>query len=50
MFYNCKSLYEIIQILSVSEFDKTPVDLLLTKGDLQFEDNYVHNQLTLFDL
>lgn len=44
------SLYEILQILSVSAFDKTPVNQLLTKDDLQFNDNNIHNQLTLFDL
>lgn len=44
------SLYEILQILSVSAFDKTPVNQLLTKDDLQFNDNDIHNQLTLFDL
>ena len=44
------SLYEILQILSVSAFDKTPVNQLLTKYELQFNDNNIHNQLTLFDL
>lgn len=45
-----KSLYEILQILSVSAFDKTPVNQLLMSNDLQLEDNETHNQLTLFDL
>lgn len=45
-----KSLYEILQILSVSAFDKTPVNQLLMSNDLQFENNEIHNQLTLFDL
>lgn len=44
------SLYEILQILSVSAFDKTPANQLLTKDDLQIKDNDIHNQLTLFDL
>ncbi len=44
------SLYEILQILSVSAFDKIPVNQLLTKHDLQFDDSEIHNQLTLFDL
>jgi len=44
------SLYEILQILSVSAFDKTPVNQLLTKHDLQFDDSEIYNQLTLFDL
>ena len=44
------SLYEITQILSVSVFDKTPINELLTnfsKND-EIKDNY--NQLNLFDL
>ena len=45
-----KSLYEILQILSVSAFDKTPVNQLLMSNDLQFKNNEIHNQLTLFDL
>jgi len=45
-----KSLYEILQILSVSAFDKTPVNQLLMSNDLQLENNEIHNQLTLFDL
>ncbi len=44
------SLYEILQILSVSLFDKTPVNQLLMKQELQIEENNTHNQLILFDL
>ncbi len=44
------SLYEILQILSVSLFDKTPVNQLLMKHKLQIEENDSHNQLILFDL
>ena len=44
------SLYEILQILSVSVFDKTPLNQLLMKGDLQLPNNDNHNQLILFDL
>lgn len=44
------SLYEILQILSVSVFDKTPLNQLLMKGDLQLSVNVDHNQLILFDL
>jgi len=44
------SLYEILQILSVSVFDKTPLNQLLMKDDLQTPDRSNHNQLTLFDL
>jgi IS4 transposase len=45
-----KSLYEILQILSVSLFDKTPVNQLLSDGRLQTLKNNDHNQLILFDL
>ena len=45
-----KSLYEILQILSVSTFDKTPLNQLLMKNDLQSLDNNMHNQLRMFDL
>ncbi len=45
-----KSLYEILQILSVSAFDKTPVNQLLINDQLQSPDNNIHNQLILFDL
>lgn len=45
-----RSLYEILQILSVSAFDKTPVNQLLIKDDLQFPNDDQHNQLILFDL
>jgi hypothetical protein len=40
-----RSLYEILQILSVSAFDKTPVNQLLMNVDLQNNDNNIHNQL-----
>lgn len=43
-----RSLYEILQILSVSAFDKTPINQLLTNSVLQKEDNNMHNQLRLF--
>jgi len=45
-----KSLYEILQILSVSAFDKTPVNQLLMTEELQLLDSDIHNQLNLFDL
>lgn len=44
------TLYQILQILSVSVFDKTPVNQLLMQHNLQIEDNDSHNQLILFDL
>ena len=45
-----KSLYEILQILSVSLFDKTPVNQLLMDSGLQISKNDNPNQLILFDL
>lgn len=45
-----KSLYEILQILSVSSFDKTPVNQLLNNNDLQFQNTPDCKQLNLFDL
>lgn len=44
------SLYKILQILSVSAFDKTPLNQLLSNNDLQNPDRTNHNQLILFDL
>jgi transposase len=44
------SLYNILQILSVSLFDKTPVNQLLMSDDLQVENEPVHNQLKMFEL
>ena len=45
-----KSIYEILQILSVSAFDKTPINELLTEKETQNNTMSNHNQLTLFDL
>jgi IS4 transposase len=45
-----RSLYEILQILSISAFDKTPVNQLLMKKELQILKKQEHNKLTLFDL
>jgi len=44
------TLYEILQILSVSPFDKTPINQLLRHSELQSSDNNNYNQLNLFDL
>ena len=44
------SLYEILQILSVSPFDKTPINQLLRCNELQISDKLPSNQLNLFDL
>ena len=45
-----KSIYEILQILSVSAFDKTPINELLTDTEIQDNITLDCNQLTLFDL
>lgn len=45
-----QSLYEILQILSISTFDKTPVNQLLMNSDLQKTKTDAHNQLSIFDL
>lgn len=44
------SMYEILQILSVSLFDKTPVNQLLMKKQLQNKDKTSSNQLILWEL
>jgi hypothetical protein len=43
-----KTIYEILQILSVSLFDKTPIKELLTNNDLQNFKEPVYKQLTIF--
>jgi transposase len=43
-----RSRYEILQILSVSLFDKTPINQLLATDDLQKEEIEVDNQLKIF--
>jgi transposase len=45
-----QSMNEILQILSVSVFDKTPVNQLFTKKELQKLNTQFSNQLNLFDL
>lgn len=45
-----RNLYEILQILSVSAFDKTQLNQLLNKSELQIEEDSLANQLNLFDL
>ncbi|MCB9081377.1 MAG: IS4 family transposase [Lewinellaceae bacterium] len=45
-----QSMNEILQILSVSVFDKTPVNQLFTKTELQKPNTQFPNQLNLFDL
>ena len=45
-----QSMNEILQILSVSIFDKTPVNQLFIKRNTQKTNNNNHNQLNMFDL
>ena len=45
-----KTIYEILQILSVSAFDKTPINELLTNKELHKNTEGDYKQLTLFDL
>ncbi len=45
-----RTIYEILQILSVSAFDKTPINELFTDDTIQGNNESNHNQLTLFDL
>jgi hypothetical protein len=45
-----RSLYEILQILSVALFEKTPVFEALSSKDYQTENTPSSNQLSLFDL
>ena len=45
-----RSMGEILQILSVSLFEKTPVFEALSLEKHGFDDTIGHNQLPLFDL
>jgi len=45
-----RNLYEILQIISVSIFDKTQLNQLLNESPLQCSENELSNQLNLFDL
>jgi hypothetical protein len=45
-----KTIYEILQILSVSAFDKTSINQLLTESDLHKNENPNCNQLKMVDL
>lgn len=44
------SMYEILQVLGVMLFDKTPVESLFTSDIDNFPEGDSHNQLLLFDL
>ena len=45
-----RTIYEILQILSISVFDKTPINELFTDNKKQNNQELDYNQLTLFDL
>lgn len=42
-----RNLYEILQILSVSQFEKIPIESLITESNLQISDNESRKQLVL---
>jgi len=44
-----RDLYEILQILSVSQFEKTPINTLVSESDLQNISNQLQKQACLFD-
>ena len=50
IFFLDKTIYEILQILSVSAFDKTSINELLTNKELHKNAETNYKQLTLFDL
>ena len=45
-----QSIYEILQVLSILVFDKTPINQLLTKKEDSESNSINSNQLTIFDL
>jgi len=45
-----RNLYEILQIVSVSIFDKTQLNQLLNESPLQSPQNELSKQLNLFNL
>jgi hypothetical protein len=45
-----QSLYEILQVLSISIFEKTPIDQLFQQTQLQYFKERIDNQLKMFDL
>jgi len=44
-----RNLYEILQILSVSQLDKTPINTLLSEFDLSLKNDQTQNQPSLLD-
>lgn len=45
-----QTLYEILQILSISLFEKMPINQLFQETQLQYFKEQNDNQLALFDL
>ena len=45
-----RSLYEILQVLSLTQFEKTPINQVFENKNYKTETTPSHNQLTLFDL
>jgi len=45
-----QSLYEILQVLSISIFEKVPINQLFQETQLQYFKEQDHNQLKMFDL
>jgi len=45
-----QSIYEILQILSISIFEKVPINQLFQQTQLQYLKKQKDKQLTMFDL
>ncbi|PIZ76364.1 MAG: IS4 family transposase, partial [Parcubacteria group bacterium CG_4_10_14_0_2_um_filter_7_35_8] len=45
-----RDLYEILQILSLSQFEKTPINTLLSEADLQIFTGQPQKQQGLWDI
>ncbi len=43
-----RNLYEILQILSVSQFEKIPINTLISESDLQISNDQLQKQACLF--
>jgi len=45
-----QGLHQILQIFSLTQFEKTPIFSMFERKNYTFENTSCHNQLTLFDL
>ena len=45
-----RTLYEILQVLSLTQFEKTPINQVFENKNYKTEITPIHNQLSLFDL